>query len=273
MIYLNKISSIINEVYIIEKNASRKNWMNAIHPLIKLLLTIIYILISMSFSKYDLIGVLSMIFYLLIVFFIADIPFYKCIWKFKAILPFILVISIMDLFFNRNYIIICNLEISIGILSMITLVLKSYICVIASYFLISTTTIEEICYALRLLYIPSIIRTQILLTYRYLIIFLLEANSIIQAYTLRTPNYKGIHFNVWGSLIGQLLIRTFERAMNIYESMLLRGYNGEFHNVSNNTNIKISDLLYFFFWVSIFFILRICPIIYILGNFIGGFFL
>jgi cobalt/nickel transport system permease protein len=271
--HLNKISSIIYEIHIIEKNASRKNWINAIHPLIKLFLTIIYIGVSLSFSKYDFIGVFSMMLYLLIVFFLADIPFYKCIWKFKVILPIVLVMGIMDLFFDRNYIIFCNVKVNAGIISMITLGLKSYVSVISSYFLISTTTIEEICYALKLLYVPSIIRTQILLIYRYLIVLLLEVNNIIQAYMLRAPNHKGIHFNVWGSMIGQLLMRSFERAMNIYDSMLLRGYNGEFHNISNNTNLKLSDLLYFFFWVSMFFILRIFPMIYILGNFIGGFFL
>ena len=42
------------------------------------------------------------------------------------------------------------------------------------------------------------------------------------AYALRAPGEKGIHFRAWGSLLGQLLLRSVDRAQLVYESMLLR---------------------------------------------------
>ena len=51
---------------------------------------------------------------------------------------------------------------------------------------------------------------------------------MIQAYSLRAPNQKGIHISAWGSFLGQLLLRSMDRAQELYYSMLLRGFRGEF---------------------------------------------
>ena len=66
------------------------------------------------------------------------------------------------------------------------------------------------------------------MTYRYVTVLLEEVNRITQAYSLRAPNQKGIHYKVWGTLTGQVLLRSMDRANAVYESMLLRGYDGSF---------------------------------------------
>ena len=48
------------------------------------------------------------------------------------------------------------------------------------------------------------------------------------AYRLRAPVQKGIHVSAWGSFLGQLLLRSMDRAQELYSSMLLRGYAQEF---------------------------------------------
>ena len=50
-----------------------------------------------------------------------------------------------------------------------------------------------------------------------------------EAYHLRAPGQKGIHISAWGSFLGQLLLRSMDRAEDLYESMLLRGFRGEFY--------------------------------------------
>ena len=49
-----------------------------------------------------------------------------------------------------------------------------------------------------------------------------------QAYSLRAPGQKGIHISAWGSFLGQLLLRSMDRAQELYSSMELRGFRGEF---------------------------------------------
>ena len=80
---------------------------------------------------------------------------------------------------------------------MATLMLKGVFAVLASYLLILTTSMESICYALRLLHVPKIMVTMVLLIYRYVIVLLKEAERISQAYSLRAPAQKGIHYRAW----------------------------------------------------------------------------
>lgn len=118
------------------------------------------------------------------------------------------------------------------------------------------TSIEKICYALRLLHIPAILVTQVLLTYRYVTVLLEEANRMTQAYSLRAPNQKGVHFKVWGTLAGQLLLRSMDRANEVYESMTLRGYRGEFYYTAKEP-CKAKDWLYLGVWLALFAVLKV----------------
>jgi len=62
------------------------------------------------------------------------------------------------------------------------------------------------------------------LTYRYTGVLLNEAYSMNIAYSLRSPNRKGIEMRDMGSFLGQLLLRSFDRAERVYNAMKCRGY-------------------------------------------------
>ena len=49
-----------------------------------------------------------------------------------------------------------------------------------------------------------------------------------EAYQLRAPGQKGLHISAWGSFLGQLLLRSMDRAEALYESMELRGFSGDY---------------------------------------------
>ena len=76
-----------------------------------------------------------------------------------------------------------------------------------------------------------------------------------QSYLLRAPNQKGIAFKYWGVFIGQLLLRTITRAQSIYQSILLRGYKGDFYLENKAVNVNVS-FVYVIVWCSIFIVLR-----------------
>ena len=91
--------------------------------------------------------------------------------------------------------------------------LKGILTVFASYILIATTSIGKICHALRLLHVPKILVTEILLIYRYITVLLDEVRKMTQAYELRAPGRRGIAFREWGSFAGLLLLRQFVLAL------------------------------------------------------------
>lgn len=66
-----------------------------------------------------------------------------------------------------------------------------------------------------------------LLTYRYISVMLEEFSIMTDAYMLRAPGEKGIRFAAWGSFVGQLLLRSMDRAEELYGAMRLRGFTGD----------------------------------------------
>ena len=108
--------------------------------------------------------------------------------------------------------------------------------------------------------------TQLLLSYRYLTLLLEQADTIAQAYALRAPKQKGVHFKVWGSLAGQLLLRSIDRANNLYDSMLLRGYQGEYYYGGPLPSWVRRDWLYLLGLVSTLLAIALLPGEQLLGQ-------
>lgn len=254
---MGKITKAIYEIHEMDDMAEKKTKINQVHPLVKLIITIVYITCVVSFHKYNIFGLLPMLLYPLMIFNLADVSIKGCFKKLRVILPMVCFVGLFNPFFDNAPILKAGqVVITGGVISMVTLMIKGTYALMASYLLIATTGIEGLCYALKLLHVPSIIVTQILLTYRYITVLMGEANAVIEAYSLRAPNEKGVKYKIWGSLIGQLLFRSIDRAGNLYDSMLLRGFNGDFYYTGHH-KCKKMDYIYLSLWIIIILALRI----------------
>ena len=253
--------------------AKRDTWICRIHPLAKLFLTIFYIVLVVSFHKYDLTGLLGMILYPLILFNLGDLSFGNALRRLRIVLPLVCIIGIFNPLFDRApAAVFFGVTVSGGVISMITLMIKAVLTVLASYLLIATTSIEKLCYALRKIHVPQMIVVELLLIYRYISVLLAEAGRITQAYSLRAPGQKGVAFKAWGPLLGQMLLRSMDRAGALYESMCLRGFHGEFYpagfgrdNGRQGTAVWKS-LVYVLLWAAVLVLLRIVPVMGLVGR-------
>ena len=263
---MSKISEAIQGVHHLDAMAMQDKWLNRIHPLAKVLVTLCYITVLLSFSKYDLGGIAGMGLYLLILFLTGEISVKKSLRQVRLVLAVVCAVGIANLFIDRTVAgHIGIITVTGGMLSMAVLMLKGIFAVLASYLLIVTTTVEQICYALRLLHVPKMLVSVFLLIYRYMVVLLKEAERMIQAYELRAPGQKGIHFRVWGTLAGQLLLRSIDRAQIVYESMLLRGFDGEFRNHFRNDSY-LKSVCYGCACISGILFLRMVPIFTVAGS-------
>ena len=262
---MNRISGAICEIHHMDMLASRDQWVNRIHPLVKLVLTIVYISAVVSFHKYDAAGTAGMAVYPMALFILSELSFADSLKRLRLVLPLVCFVGILNPFLDQNVIRIGGIRISAGVLSMATLIMKGAFSVLASYLLIATTSVERLCYALRLLHVPKAVVTQFMLTYRYITVLLEEVNRITQAYELRAPHQKGIHFKAWGPLAGQLILRSMDRANEVYESMLLRGYRGDYAYLQERTVFRRQDLAYLLFWLAVFAVFRRWPVILAAG--------
>ncbi len=263
---MGKLTEAIYEVHYMDTIASKDSPIHILHPLVKLFVTIAYVWFTVSFDKYDVTGLITMVVYPVALFSLSGVSFGHSIKKLRVILPVVLLMGILNPFFDRDpRFMLYGLTVTDGMVSGFTLIIKGFLAVLGSYLLIATTRIESICYALNILHVPDILVTQILLTYRYITVLLSEANHIFEAYSLRAPFQKGIHYKVWGSLIGQLLFRSIDRATALYDSMVLRGYNGNFKH-SQLPKARWQDFTYLFACVAVFAVLRFTSLTTIIGN-------
>ena len=239
------------------------------HPAAKLLVTILYIFVAVSFPKDRLSALIPMVFYPAMLFQLSGISMRTCFYKLRFILPLLCAVGIWNPLLDREAVLtIGALTITGGMLSFLTLLLKGVFSLMASFLLISTTGIEQICYALSILKVPDLLVTQILITYRYISLLLKETGTMMNAYSMRAPGQNGLHFSAWGSFVGQLLIRSMDRAQNLYQSMQMRGFRGSFY-YARETAFGLADMLYIIIWAVVFLILRMFD----LSELIGGLFL
>ena len=68
-------------------------------------------------------------------------------------------------------------------------------------------------------------------------------------------------------MVGQLLIRTYNRAQTIYQSMILKGYNGRY-NIAIGRGLRWTDAVYFIGWVSFIVVARVLNIPMLIVSFI-----
>ena len=227
---MEKLTNARLELREMDDLAAAESPVHRLNPLCKLLVTVFYIVTVVSFPKYDLSGLVVMVLYPVVLFQAAGIPVSLCFHKLRFVLPLVCAVGLVNPFLDHTPLIpLGSVTISGGVVSMITLMLKGVFSLMASFLLIATTSIDTLCAALRMLHVPDILTTLLLLTYRYIGVMLEEVSIMTEGYALRAPGQKGIHISAWGSFLGQLLLRSMDRAEALYQSMLLRGFRGAYY--------------------------------------------
>ena len=265
---MNKMDKALREIGEMDELAARSSPIHDLCALAKLLATIAYIITVVSFDKYDLSGLVPLLLWPVLLFAISGIPVHTCFYKLRIVLPLVMAVGLFNPLFDRHIILrLGTLAVSGGTVSMLTLMLKGVLCLMASFLLVATTPFDSICAALRKLRVPKTLVTLLLLTYRYVGVMTEELAVMTDAYHLRAPGQKGIHVSAWGSFLGQLLLRSMDRAEELYASMKLRGYHGDFPT-GRPERLTARDLSLLGGGLLLLFALRYLPLAEALGRLI-----
>jgi cobalt/nickel transport system permease protein len=172
-------------------------------------------------------------------------------------LPFALMGGIGNLIWMRDAAFtLWGLPVSYGMVSFVSIMLKTLLSVFAVLILIATTSFVEVVYQLGRLGMPSIICLQFVMTYRYLSVLLSEASSMLTAYSLRSPGQRGIKMKDTGSFLGQLILRSFDRADRVYQAMKCRSFQGTYQG-RKAEHPMLKDWLCIVLFLSLLFGLRL----------------
>ena len=263
---MNTVDRSLAELKDMEALADQDSFLHSRAPLAKLIVVLAYILTVVSFHKYDLSSMFIMLLFPVTGFALCQIPVSTCFYRLRLVLPLVLAVGIFNPFLDRAPLLnLAGMPVSGGVISMLTLMGKGVLCLMASFLLIATTRIDDLCHALRQIHVPSILVTLLLLTFRYAGVMAQEVSVMTQAYALRAPGQKGIHYKAWGSFLGQLLLRSMDRAQELYSAMQLRGFKGEFH-YAKKRGFKAADLIFTVTVLVLLFVARNVNITRILGE-------
>lgn len=262
----NKISNASVEFREMDELAAGNSPIHNLHPLVKFIVTMVFIFVTVSFDKYDLSGIVPMVLFPIMIFEISGIPIKTCFHKLRVVMPIVCAVGLFNPFFDRDVMLnIGNIPVTGGIISMITLMLKGIFSLMASFILVATTPMDALCAGLRKLHIPNILVTLLLLTYRYISIMIEEVAIMTESYHLRAPGQKGIHISAWGSFLGQLLLRSMDRAEELYNSMQLRGFAGEFY-YADTKPMGLNSVVYFALSIGFIALVRLVDVGQLLGS-------
>lgn len=105
------------------------------------------------------------------------------------------------------------------------LVLRSTLCLATMLLLANTAPFSDLLIVLRRLHVPAILITTLALMYRYLFVLVEESGRMRRARASRTfVKTRGRAWRMIGSILGQLFVRTGDRADRIYAAMCSRGW-------------------------------------------------
>ena len=215
-----------------------------INGAIKIIVTLMYIIRILSLKSFTFLDMLVILSYPVILFLLGNIPFKFILTKVIIVLPIALGISIVNLMINFSY---------YQIIFSLIIIVRFSLTLIGALLLIVTTGMENLAVGFRKLKIPKIIVSEIVLLYRYIILMLEEALSIKSAYELRTLDKKSMTMGDWGQIMGQMLLKSIDRAENIYSAMKLRGFQGDYISDSSD-KLKARDYIYLIVWVLVLFL-------------------
>ncbi|PKM51131.1 MAG: cobalt ECF transporter T component CbiQ [Firmicutes bacterium HGW-Firmicutes-7] len=264
------IAEALDNIRLLDALGEEKSTVHALHPLAKLFVTLVFLIIVISFSKHEISALLPMVLFPTIIITLADLPVLPLMKRVLIVLPLVIGIGIFNpLLDHRPMVSLGAITLSYGWISFISIMIKCLLTVITSLILIATTGMTNIALALRKLKVPKIFVLQLLLTYRYITVLMEEVILTTTAYALRSSGIKGIHFKHWGSLLGQLLIRTIDRAQRVYTSMCCRGFDGNY-NTGTMPTLVAKDYIFMLFWTLFFIITRSFNLPMLLGTILTG---
>lgn len=254
----------------LDRLALGNTFLHRLDPRAKVLVTAVFIISVVSFGKYEVSGLVPFALFPAVMMAQGNIPFSVIVRKAFFVLPFAVAIGIFNPFFDREVLVLLGpLAINAGWVSCASIVVRSLLTVSAALILVAVTGFPAVCWALERMGMPRTFAMQLLFLYRYIFVLVEEARNASRARELRSAGKASMGMATFGSLVGHLLLRTWERAERIHMAMLARGFTGEFH-ARREYRFGLKDLLFLLGWSSLFIIMRQWNVSRIFGNLVTG---
>lgn len=252
--------------------SSQQTAVHQLDPRAKLLTTLVFVVVVVSFGKYEISALIPFFIFPVVLCALGNIPPTYLIRKLVIVSPFAIMLGIFNPWLDREIMIrLAGIEISGGWVSFASILIRFVLTVGAALTLIAVTGFNAVCMALERLGAPKIFVIQLLFLHRYMFVLVDEAARMFRARSLRSFGSEGTGMKSYGSLVGQLLLRTMDRAQRIYLAMSCRGFEGQIH-LMRPLRIGPREIGFTIGWSAIFIIMRFYNLPVLSGGLVTEFF-
>jgi cobalt/nickel transport system permease protein len=253
----------------LDQLATADTYVHRLDARAKVIVTLAFIVCVMSFGRYEISRLLPFFAFPIVIVGAARLPATTIVHKALLVLPVALLIGVPNPLFDREPLSsVAGVAVSGGWISMVSIVLRALLAAIASIVLVAVTGFPAICGALERLGMPRPLAVQLLFLYRYLGVLGEEAMRMTAAHDLRS-NGRTLSIRTYGTLIGRLLLRTWDRAERIYLAMCARGFTGDFRS-GVTTRFGWPEVAFVMGWAALFLLLRTHDVAQWLGSAVLG---
>ncbi len=225
-----------------------------------LVVTLVYLVAVLSVPLYAPQRIVWLAVYPVVQSEMSGIGFARVFGKSLWVLPLILLIGIFNPFIDtQTAFTIGGVAVSRGWVSFFSIMLRGLLAVQAVVILTMTAGFYDMCHAMRRFGCPKVLVTQLQFTYRYMVVVVEEAVGMDRARKARGFGRNSYPLRMWGRMVGQLLVRSYERATRIYRAMLSRGFDGTMP-LSRPQHMSGLSWVFMLIWVAVMLALRLINI-------------
>jgi cobalt/nickel transport system permease protein len=235
-------------------------------PRAKVIATLFFLVCVVSLPPYDLVWLAPFVLFPVALASAADLPLDFLGSRLLIAAPFALVVGAFNPLLDHTVVAhVGGIAVTGGWVSYASIVARFLLTTSAALVLVGTTGMSDVCLALERLGVPDVIVTQLLFLYRYIFVLAEEAMRMARARSLRSFDGRGTGLAAYGSMLGQLLLRTLDRAQRVYGAMQCRGFTGRVHS-ARTLAFRAGDWAFMLGWSTAFVLFRLVNVPLLLGG-------
>jgi len=226
----------------LDKYSKLGSVIHELDPRTKIITFLLFVIFVITTAPHDYLSFAAYAAIIFIVVLLSKVPLSYVFKRVLVIIPFVLLVALFLPFANKG---------PEGWTIFWNVIIKSFLAVLATIMLSSTTRFHILLKGFELLKFPKIMIMMLAFMYRYVFILVDEAHRMERA---RDSRYFGGEYlrqiKIVCNIIGLLFIRAYERGERVYQSMSARGFNG---NIITMTELKYTkiDISFYIIFIGI----------------------
>ncbi len=242
----------------IDKYSDLESPVHSLDPRVKLIAVFSAIIIIVSEPRGE---IIPLVFYALLIFILvllSRVPTGFILSRCLIVSPFILAAAAfypISIMLTENYQSLQSLRPEFKVA--VSVAVKALLSVVLLTVLVSSDKFHNLLLGMRRLKMPKLIGILSALMYRYIFILYDEALRTTRARDSRTPGkLRTGKLKTFGNQSALIFLRSWERSQTIHNSMLSRGFEGEFPGM-RKLSVRRTDIFYSLFFIIIFLAIRL----------------